>query len=259
MSPEKRCADCHVRKPLAEFWRDRSQPDGRDCSCIQCRKKRRKDIQRQRAKGKPSKPFTDGANIECKQCGEIKPVSEFYASPQTVSGYLGQCKACLRANRRARRGTVRPPRHERYFDGAALECTKCERVLPLSEFHRDRTAKFGYSQWCKACRKLTRGHAEGTYNPAFKQELIDLLGGKCAICGFDTYLTALQFHHVDPDDKNTLISKLLKRYNEICQELLDELDKCCLLCANCHQALHAHEIDVVYAKRSTIGWYAQIR
>jgi hypothetical protein len=137
-------------------------------------------------------------------------------------------------------------------------CAHCGLVKPRSEFWRDRAKRDGLDCSCRSCRKAARGHEHGTYTPEFKQALIDLLGGACALCGFNRYRTALQFHHVNPAEKDILVSKLLKRYREICPEVEAELDKCCLLCANCHHAVHAREIEVSYSRRECIGWNAQL-
>jgi len=61
-------------------------------------------------------------------------------------------------------------------------------------------------------------------------------GGKCIICGYNKSSRALVFHHLNPEDKDFgLSSRGLTRSWERIQK---ELDKCVLLCANCHMELH---------------------
>ena len=61
-----------------------------------------------------------------------------------------------------------------------------------------------------------------------KAEYIELLGGKCAVCsGVD----GLQFDHIDPNSKSFAIGKLL---NFAKSKVIDELNKCQLLCEKCH-------------------------
>lgn len=56
-------------------------------------------------------------------------------------------------------------------------------------------------------------------------------------CGYDKNLSVLNFHHREPEEKNfSLSSRELGMYSE--DRLLDELDKCDLLCSNCHAELH---------------------
>ena len=68
-----------------------------------------------------------------------------------------------------------------------------------------------------------------------KKKLVDHAGGKCIKCGYNKSLSALTFHHRDPEQKTFQIAK---NYNAMTFELLvDEVNKCDLLCANCHQEL----------------------
>ena len=57
-------------------------------------------------------------------------------------------------------------------------------------------------------------------------------GGRCAACGYDRYLGALQFHHVDPTDKKFALSG--QGMTRSLERVRREAQKCVLLCANCH-------------------------
>lgn len=70
-----------------------------------------------------------------------------------------------------------------------------------------------------------------------RNEALDKYGGKCEICGFSKYKSALQFHHVLHDGKLDR-HKPIKRYKEI----LTNKSKYKLLCANCHAAITDDEI-----------------
>lgn len=75
-----------------------------------------------------------------------------------------------------------------------------------------------------------------------KHKLIEYKGGKCEKCGYDKYEGALQFHHLDPTNKNFTISHInLNDSNFSFEELIKEVDKCILLCANCHCEIHQKE------------------
>lgn len=69
----------------------------------------------------------------------------------------------------------------------------------------------------------------------FKQRAVDLLGGKCVICGYCRCLWALCFHHNNPEEKDFTISLYIRKWESV--EL--ELKKCSLLCSNCHWEVHA--------------------
>jgi hypothetical protein len=77
-----------------------------------------------------------------------------------------------------------------------------------------------------------------------KQDLIDLGGGKCQNCEFQTYLPSLQFHHVE---KPKLFNPSeVNRHTK--EELTTEISKCCLLCSNCHDAYHGGDLSLVFVK-----------
>lgn len=65
--------------------------------------------------------------------------------------------------------------------------------------------------------------------------LIAYKGGKCEQCGYDKSSRALEFHHVNPAEKDFTVSKILTRS---IANLKEEVDKCILLCSNCHAETH---------------------
>ena len=58
----------------------------------------------------------------------------------------------------------------------------------------------------------------------------------CAKCGYDKCDGSLVFHHVNPEDKKFPVNAKYI-YQEI-DLLIDEINKCILLCANCHGEIH---------------------
>lgn len=70
-----------------------------------------------------------------------------------------------------------------------------------------------------------------------KEELVNYKGGKCEVCGYDKCLNALEFHHLNPTQKDFTISNS-NIYKNL-DKLKKELDKCILVCANCHREIHA--------------------
>ena len=67
-----------------------------------------------------------------------------------------------------------------------------------------------------------------------KRKLIEYKGGKCEVCGYDKCVSALSFHHKDPKEKDFNISAKSYSY----ERLKKEVDKCILVCANCHTEIH---------------------
>ena len=61
----------------------------------------------------------------------------------------------------------------------------------------------------------------------------------CARCGYNEGAAAVEWHHPENDkdgDPSTLLNKSLKAY-------LDEVNKCILLCSNCHREIHCDNED----------------
>ena len=64
---------------------------------------------------------------------------------------------------------------------------------------------------------------------------VEYKGGKCIFCGYAKYVGALDFHHME--NKSFGISA--KGYTRSWEVVRKELDKCILVCANCHREVHA--------------------
>ncbi len=109
-------------------------------------------------------------------------------------------------------------------------CPKCNQLKNLKlDFY---TSKKGEVHgWCKPCNNKI------TYEKQLlrKIECIKYKGGKCSVCNYDKYIGALDFHHVDPSQKEFTISEL-RSYS--LENIKTELDKCILICKNCHAELH---------------------
>ena len=71
-----------------------------------------------------------------------------------------------------------------------------------------------------------------------KIQAIEYLGGSCFDCKGKFIPACYDFHHLDPSIKDKEIAKLMSRSFE---NIKIELDKCVLLCANCHRIRHAKE------------------
>jgi hypothetical protein len=98
---------------------------------------------------------------------------------------------------------------------------------------------------CKRCKTdyvYKRGiGATHTYCPSccstnrknkVKQQAINYLGGKCVLCGYNKFVNALDFHHLD---RKTKLFNISGNFNRSWDAVKAELDKCVILCANCHR------------------------
>ena len=66
---------------------------------------------------------------------------------------------------------------------------------------------------------------------------IEYKGGECQICGYKKYPGALDLHHLNPNEKDFGIAD--KGYTRSWEIIKAELDKCILVCANCHREIEA--------------------
>jgi hypothetical protein len=69
-----------------------------------------------------------------------------------------------------------------------------------------------------------------------KKKLVEALGGECYLCGYNDYIGALAFHHLDPNKKEFGLSD--KGNTRSYERQLKELEKCKLVCLNCHAEIH---------------------
>lgn len=110
------------------------------------------------------------------------------------------------------------------------KCSNCKKVKNICEFYFKQTENRRHS-WCKEClyekqklRWIDR-----------KKKVVLLFGGKCSRCGYNKNYAALDFHHTDPCEKEFDWKRLrLRSWSSV----IKELQKCHLLCKNCHAEVH---------------------
>ena len=102
-------------------------------------------------------------------------------------------------------------------------CIVCQKTYEYAK------NKGGTSTQCFSCMTKKR-------RIKIKQQCLEYKGNKCIHCGYDRCPAALDFHHVDPSKKSFNISIA---YIRAWHHIQNELDKCILLCANCHRELEA--------------------
>ena len=127
-------------------------------------------------------------------------------------------------------------------------CSKCKKEKPIEEFALNKSKKDGHSCVCKACFKIYRDNHYREHKDYYKKKAAEYTknkvrefykykeGLKCEICG-ETRWWVLDFHHVNPAEKDREIYKMVDAPNKI----KTEIDKCIVLCANCHRDLHYKE------------------
>lgn len=132
-------------------------------------------------------------------------------------------------SRECRKGIERPDKLEHdHLGNCSKLCKLCNKIKLVEEFYRRRT-KTGISSYCKKCHQIQS--IKRQYK--FKQMCVEYKGGKCVKCGYSNSQSALDFHHRNASEKSFCISHAKKWTFD--ERVKDELDKCDLLCANCHR------------------------
>ena len=114
-----------------------------------------------------------------------------------------------------------------------LEANNEEQLL---NFIINKGAKYGRKNLCRICDSKR----QKVNNKEVKLEGIRYKGGKCLHCSIEATIDntiIFDFHHVDRSTKEFTIAKFRTNFSK----LKDELDKCILLCSNCHRLEHAND------------------
>jgi len=111
------------------------------------------------------------------------------------------------------------------------QCTVCNQILNESDFYQKYPKDKKTHSYCKGC---FNDYCKRRWTDR-KQQALELKGGKCQVCGYSKCAAALEFHHLDPTQKEFAWVKMrLRSWDAI----LEELKKCILVCANCHREIH---------------------
>ena len=71
-----------------------------------------------------------------------------------------------------------------------------------------------------------------------KTKIVESMGNKCQICNYDKCKSALDLHHINPEEKEFSFGRIMSN-PRAWHKITEELKKCILLCANCHREIHA--------------------
>jgi hypothetical protein len=131
-------------------------------------------------------------------------------------------------------GCLEPHESKGFCRRHYLQVWNCGRILLP---HEEGSHKGRGQCSIEGCTK--NRHSEGLcslhYRQQLKQQAVTYKGGKCETCGYDKHLCALDFHHIDSSQKEGNIADLIHSDWKLVKT---ELDKCILLCANCHREIH---------------------
>src|SRR5262245_49319603 len=135
----------------------------------------------------------------------------------------------------------------------AKEGGRCGECKPLDDFNKRESSKDGKQSYCRECnRKRSRRYYSDHHDHhiavirAYRQRRRLLWQGwinaikaanGCALCR-ETDPVCLEFHHPDPTTKKFDVgacTRLCTRWGSV----VEEIQKCVVLCSNCHKKVHA--------------------
>jgi hypothetical protein len=130
-------------------------------------------------------------------------------------------------------------------------CTQCKKLKGINAFNRVYCSKDGYDDWCRKCLKAYKKEVKDfivvKVDPYLDKKLIreDINKYKhdvgCNRCDEDDPI-CLEFHHLEPDNKIDTIANMIK-FNYSYEEIFNEINKCEVLCSNCHRKEHKYYYD----------------
>jgi hypothetical protein len=216
----KICSKCQQEKEITGF--DVRADNGKVSNeCQDCRRERTR-LRFRLLNPKPRKPLSK----TCAKCGK-----DFLKYP-VINGKRQDNTTRLNCYECSPFGfhSLKNQKHEEEDRSGVRTCISCLIQKPLTaEFFSDK--RNFLRRECKSClSKKTIRHQQ-----AQKQIWLDYKGRKCEICGYSKSARALHFHHKNPNEKSFTLSQYKNRAIDVMKR---ELDKCLLLCANCHAEEH---------------------
>ena len=251
----KQCKTCDQVKPIAEFRRDPRCADGYRYSCEACIE--------QAHYSRYYKRGEQGEQLKrCETCGELKSVNEFPKDSKQMGGYRHSCKTCHKRKAESRAKKTQADYRQYYEQDKHLKrCSTCGELKPVSEFYRHHEKPDGYEYSCKVCRKVTakaRSEEIQAYHRRWyeenRQDVLNYSKRKydqrrqwldeykrekgCEFCGEDDS-NCLILHHTGGEKKEANIAMVFAKWPW--SRVLEEMESCSVLCANCHRKLHFRE------------------
>lgn len=116
-------------------------------------------------------------------------------------------------------------------------CSKCGRDLPITHYHKNGFNSEGKQKYRGYCKDCANNLEKQRY--LNKKSFVNSQKNKCEKCGEDRVYT-LDFHHKDKEEKEFTIGQFKRGSFDVIQ---NEINKCVVLCANCHREFHFLETN----------------
>lgn len=249
MDSTKKCLECNAIKDINEFYFRKESNNYRNVckKCFNCNflikiNKKKKKIKNDIIQ------YKGGCCEICKIKSEFSTIYELHHKDPSVKEFHIANKRRIPFNK-----------YKKEIDKCHLLCSNCHREVhggshpsflikekepiefDLSNGHRkcnvckiDKPLNLYYKHHKLKCKKCFN-NIRNLRLRKIKQQCVDYKGGKCIQCGYNKYIGSIDFHHLDPTQKDFGIARNQKNFGESHKK---ELDKCVALCSNCHRIEH---------------------
>jgi hypothetical protein len=128
-------------------------------------------------------------------------------------------------------------------------CPKCNLEKDEKDFSKNKNRKDGLNGHCKTCHSIAWKAYRKNNKEKISKQVIDRVKTlkvwikeyksklQCTRCG-ENEICCLDFHHRDKETKDLTISRAITNGWAI-KRLLKEIEKCDIVCSNCHRKIHA--------------------
>lgn len=113
-------------------------------------------------------------------------------------------------------------------------CKKCGEHKELAKFRLRADRNNSPSSYCFDCERATSAKRASDVYATNKAALVEYMGGVCVGCDGKFPIAVYDFHHMKPEHKDFKLADTAYSFKDV----LQELKKCILVCANCHQLAH---------------------
>jgi hypothetical protein len=117
-------------------------------------------------------------------------------------------------------------------------CPKCKKIKNKCDFYKVNTRSDALQSKCKICNhNNVKARAKG-----IKLKMLEYKGNQCIDCSLhikNTKACVFDFHHLDPSTKDINFNIIRWKSWDVIKK---ELDKCVILCSNCHRIRHSNEL-----------------
>lgn len=131
-------------------------------------------------------------------------------------------------------------------------CPNCNLDKPLSEFSKSKRTKDGHDYRCKLCQNASNKswmarnwekkiQQQGERRRALSEQLSSYKAERGCTCCTEDDPVCLELHHLDPTQKEINPADMAGS-GWSWERMLTEIEKCVILCSNCHKKVHANKL-----------------